>query len=218
MTDARSFGEWLMRERDRRGITVRSIADRTKIGSGLLEALERGDVSRWPAGIYRRAFVRAYANAIGLDADLVLANFERLFPDVDDLRIIPANGTRVAIAHSESNSSNGELRLYLADSAMLARAAASKRACLDVAFAVGVGLIGFWAAGPIGFWSATAVAALVYHVCGVLRIRGETARVQPPPETAVTVTPPIAPPIPVMQFSDEMSRPTRRLRWLLKVH
>src|SRR5918995_3201107 len=89
MTDPRSFGSWLQRERERRGITLRSIADRTQIGARLLEGLERGDVSRWPGGIYRRAFVRGYADAVGLDADLVVANFERVFPS-DPSEAIPA--------------------------------------------------------------------------------------------------------------------------------
>src|SRR6185295_6092582 len=47
----------------------------------LLEALEHDDVSRWPSGIFRRAFVRAYAQAIGLDPDVVVREFLELYPD-----------------------------------------------------------------------------------------------------------------------------------------
>ena len=67
--DRYDFGHWLRRERERRGITIDAIANRTKIGSGLLQALERGDVSRWPGGIYRRSFVKSYADVVGLDAE-----------------------------------------------------------------------------------------------------------------------------------------------------
>ncbi len=42
-------------------LTLRVIADATKISVRALEALERNDIARLPAGIFSRAFVRAYA-------------------------------------------------------------------------------------------------------------------------------------------------------------
>ena len=71
----------LRRERERRQIALSSISANTKISVSLFEALERGDVSRWPSGIYRRSFVRAYAQAIGLDPDAVAREFTEQFPD-----------------------------------------------------------------------------------------------------------------------------------------
>ena len=71
----------LRRERERRQIALSSISANTNISASLFEALERGDVSRWPAGIYRRSFVRAYAQAIGLDPDEVAREFAEQFPD-----------------------------------------------------------------------------------------------------------------------------------------
>jgi transcriptional regulator with XRE-family HTH domain len=76
-----SFGARLREERERHQITLTSIAEQTKIKLSLLEALERDDVSRWPAGIFRRAFVRAYAHAIGLEPDVVVREFLELHPD-----------------------------------------------------------------------------------------------------------------------------------------
>jgi transcriptional regulator with XRE-family HTH domain len=70
--------------RESRGIPLAVIAEQTKIGSGLLAALERGNVSRWPGGIYRRAFFTAYAEAIGVPAQPAVAEFLRLFPDADE--------------------------------------------------------------------------------------------------------------------------------------
>ena len=43
---------------------------------------ERDDVSKWPQGNYRRAFVREYAAAIALSAEVVVAEFLELFPDL----------------------------------------------------------------------------------------------------------------------------------------
>src|SRR5436853_7752541 len=74
----------LRRERERRQIALSSISANTKISASLFAALERGDVSRWPAGIFRRSFIRAYAGAIGLDPDTVAREFLEQFPDPHD--------------------------------------------------------------------------------------------------------------------------------------
>src|SRR4051794_30913812 len=68
-------------ERERRQIPLSSICANTKISATLFEGLERGDVSRWPSGIFRRSFIRAYASAIGLDPDSVAREFLAEFPD-----------------------------------------------------------------------------------------------------------------------------------------
>ena len=76
-----SFGSRLRSQREQQQIPLSVIAERTKIKGSLLEALERDDVSQWPAGIFRRSFIRAYAQAIGLDGDAVLREFLELYPD-----------------------------------------------------------------------------------------------------------------------------------------
>ena len=101
-----SFGARLRLERERRQIELKSIAEGTKIGISLLEGLERDDVSRWPSGIFRKSFVRAYAEAIGLDADRVVHEFVERYPDpleVDlSTSVIP-----------QKNSSSGPLSIKL---------------------------------------------------------------------------------------------------------
>jgi len=76
-----TFGSRLRAERERRGISLDSIAERTKIKKSFLDSLERGDFSKWPAGtVFRRAYVRDYAAAIGLSPESVVVDFIRLFP------------------------------------------------------------------------------------------------------------------------------------------
>jgi transcriptional regulator with XRE-family HTH domain len=77
----RNFGRRLRDQRERAQIALSEIAEATKIKRSLLEELERGDVSAWPAGIFRRAFVRAYASAIGLSPESVVEEFTQVFPD-----------------------------------------------------------------------------------------------------------------------------------------
>jgi transcriptional regulator with XRE-family HTH domain len=76
-----SLCDRLRRERERRQIALSSISANTKISASLFEGLERGDVSRWPSGIYRRSFIRAYASGIGLDPDATAKEFLEQFPD-----------------------------------------------------------------------------------------------------------------------------------------
>ena len=76
--DLRSFGEYLRAHRERRRITLAQIARNTKLIMSRLEGLERGDVDPLPAGIYRRAIVRAYASAVGLDPEEMVAEFQKL--------------------------------------------------------------------------------------------------------------------------------------------
>jgi hypothetical protein len=76
-----SFGTRLRSQRERQQVPLAVIAEQTKIKMSLLEGLERDDVSQWPAGIFRRSFVRAYAHAIGLEPDAVLHEFLERHPD-----------------------------------------------------------------------------------------------------------------------------------------
>lgn len=69
------FGGKLRQAREARGISLRQIANRTKISVAALEALERNDVSRLPGGIFSRSFVRSYAAEVGLDPDGTVQEF-----------------------------------------------------------------------------------------------------------------------------------------------
>ena len=68
-------GTRLREARERGGIPLRQIADRTKISVVSLEALERGDTARLPGGIFGRSFVRSYAAEVGLDPDAMVREF-----------------------------------------------------------------------------------------------------------------------------------------------
>jgi len=70
------LGARLKHAREKKGVSLREIATRTKISVVALEALERNDMTRLPGGIFGRAFVRAYAQEIGLDPDETVAAFQ----------------------------------------------------------------------------------------------------------------------------------------------
>src|SRR5205809_4834885 len=74
------FGARLRDARERKGVSLRQIANATKISVGVLEALERNDISRLPGGIFGRAFVRSYAVEVGLDPEETIQEFIAQFP------------------------------------------------------------------------------------------------------------------------------------------
>ncbi len=78
---AESFGARMRERREQQQISLITISEQTKIKLSLLDALERDDVSQWPTGIFRRAFIRAYARAVDLDADVVVREFLERYPD-----------------------------------------------------------------------------------------------------------------------------------------
>lgn len=77
----RAFCARLKSERERRGRSLADIATSTKIKASLLDALERGDLSRWPKGIYRRSFFRDYVADIGLHPDSFVSEFLDVFAE-----------------------------------------------------------------------------------------------------------------------------------------
>jgi cytoskeletal protein RodZ len=74
------FGAKLRQARERRGLSLRQIANATKISVAALEALERNEWARLPGGIFSRAFVRAYALEVGLDPEETTQEFVAQFP------------------------------------------------------------------------------------------------------------------------------------------
>jgi transcriptional regulator with XRE-family HTH domain len=172
-----SFGRRLRAERERRRISLEAIAANTKIGIGLLKGLERDDVSRWPSGIFRRSFIRGYAEAIGLDGDETVREFLERFPDPST----PA----APISETEPGKTNHRaparpmLRLALADSPQpfsggrLLSTLTSRLAAVawDAGSMLAIALTAFIFIE--NFWAPLAAGMLCYYLGGVL-ILGNT--------------------------------------------
>ena len=70
-----SFGEELRREREIRGISLKEIADATKISKRFLEAIERNDHRTLPAPVFTRGFIREYSRYLGLNCDEIVNRY-----------------------------------------------------------------------------------------------------------------------------------------------
>lgn len=193
MGEGKDFGAVLRRERERRGVSLEDVAERTKIGLALLDGLERGDLRRWPSGIFRRAFIRAYADAIGLAPDEVAAEFERVCPT-------PGHDGLVPLAPIDRDAVAGEsLRLRLASTpgervrGWLVRAAA---ATADLAAVLTAGQLLSAGFGLTLAWAVVAAGA-AYFGLGILLVETSPAmwgmrrslRHRPAPAAAPVVEP-----------------------------
>lgn len=76
--------ERLRQARHARGFELSELARRTRLGVHLFDALEQGQYQALPRGLYARAVIRSYAEAVGLDADAVVAEVVSLLPEVED--------------------------------------------------------------------------------------------------------------------------------------
>lgn len=71
-----TFGRWLERERELRGLSRDEVTRATKLAPGVVEALESGEEARMPPRAYVVGYLRSYAAAAGLDADEVVLRYE----------------------------------------------------------------------------------------------------------------------------------------------
>ncbi len=73
-------GARLRAAREAKQISLREIAETTKISASMLEAIEENDVAQLPGGIFTRAFVRSYAAEVGLDPEETTRDFVAQLP------------------------------------------------------------------------------------------------------------------------------------------
>jgi transcriptional regulator with XRE-family HTH domain len=181
MSEREAFGPNLRRLRVQRGISLETIAAATKVHTDLWAGLERNDFSRWPAGIYARAYVRAYAGQVGVDADATVDEFCRLFPNGDRRVVSVVRQQAAMVGHDlrwkddlvgsvtnekRSAPSSGSIDLpaiaYRSTGRILA-------AVLDVGAVVGAGAA-IAALMPLGRGTSIAVGALAYHAVSLVAL------------------------------------------------
>jgi transcriptional regulator with XRE-family HTH domain len=173
MSDRDTFGPRLRSERERRGISLETIASVTKVGADLWNGLERNDFSRWPTGIFARAFVRDYARAVGLDADEVVDEFCRLYAIGDRRaeRIIKAHGALIghnvaldgsAVPPTGDRRASARHRQEQARARRIRLAPRGVAAGIDTAAALSVAT-GVSMVFSTGFWTTAGIVGLAYY-------------------------------------------------------
>jgi cytoskeleton protein RodZ len=70
------FCDELRWERERRKVSIEKISEETKVATRHLLALEAGEYSALPGGVFRKGIVRSYLTAVGLDEASWIERFE----------------------------------------------------------------------------------------------------------------------------------------------
>lgn len=90
-----SVGERLRLERQKQGLSLTQVAEKTRISQRHLTAIETGDIKGLPGEFFYRSFVRQYARTLGLDEGEFDGDFEQMFPRTADAQFpIPEISSR----------------------------------------------------------------------------------------------------------------------------
>lgn len=76
------LGEVLQKAREAKGLSLEDIQETTKIQRRYLDAIEKGDFEALPGQFYARAFIKRYAEALGLNAEEILSQYSKEVPTV----------------------------------------------------------------------------------------------------------------------------------------
>lgn len=164
------FCRALKAARESRGISLDAISEATKVASSYFIALERGDISRWPTGIFRRSFFRDYVRAIGLPMGETCDAFVRAFPDAEHglpgkTESKPEPGaTPVATAPAEEVRLAFDPAWHGPRAPLLSRLFAT---AIDAAVVLAAAVAAAWAAG-VDTSTAAAVGSVAYFSLSTL--------------------------------------------------
>lgn len=71
-----SIGQSLAAARERAGLSIADVSERTRIRGPVVEAIERDDFSRCGGDVYARGHIRSLAQAVGADPGALVAEFD----------------------------------------------------------------------------------------------------------------------------------------------
>ena len=178
MGEREAFGPNLRRIRVQRGISLDQIAIATKVSQDLWSGLERNDLSRWPTGIYARAYIRAYAIQLGVDVETTVDDFCRFFPQ-GDRRVARVVREQAALVGHQSTwkdeltasvQRNRRANAETDDTPAVlgfTRTGRIVAAIVDTSAVIGIA-VSVSSLSPIGRASSIAAAALGYHVISLV--------------------------------------------------
>jgi len=75
-----AIGALLKSERETRDLSIEEVSSTTRIPRRTLESLEDDRFEELPSGVFVRGFIKAYASAVDIDANEVLARFDEQQP------------------------------------------------------------------------------------------------------------------------------------------
>jgi len=112
------LGVRLRQAREKAGLSLPALSARTKIREALLDAIEREDFGRLPAGLIARGFLRAYAREVGLEPESIVRQYTTEFAPPS----LPPDRTLLADRRRFEQASHAERARQLLAAAVVAAA------------------------------------------------------------------------------------------------
>ncbi|MBF2579132.1 helix-turn-helix domain-containing protein [Listeria welshimeri] len=112
------LGDKLKQARREKGLSLDDLQQITKIQKRYLVAIEEGNYAVMPGKFYARAFIKQYAEAVGLDSATLFDDFESEVPDTPQQEVVNNEPTRVQSkrnpmpAQSVGNQTNSRNRFF----------------------------------------------------------------------------------------------------------
>lgn len=112
------MGTRLKEARIAKGYSLEDLQDVTKIQKRYLAGIEEGNYSMMPGQFYVRAFIKQYADAVGLNADELLEQHKAEMPETTKEQVskpmaAPARSRRQSMSKSSSNRINEKMPMIL---------------------------------------------------------------------------------------------------------
>ena len=82
----------LQATREKLGIALADIFQRTRISVAYLQAIENNDFHLLPVSVYTKNFIKTYARALGIDNKPILINYEDYLNSRKGLQVLPSRG------------------------------------------------------------------------------------------------------------------------------
>lgn len=107
------LGQALKEAREQKGLSLDDLQERTKIQKRYLRAIEDGDFKQLPGNFYIRAFIKSYAETVGLDFSALIQQYGSEIPTLHhdeqpEIRTLPPSGTKPVKSGSSVRSGSGE--------------------------------------------------------------------------------------------------------------
>lgn len=101
-----TLGDYLKNSREDQNISLRDVADYTKISKMYLDYLENDEYAKIPAKLYVKGYISSYASFVGIDKNEALKLYDSFQNETDDVDVINSE-----ILRNKKNSKIPYLRL-----------------------------------------------------------------------------------------------------------
>ncbi|GGH81989.1 cytoskeletal protein RodZ [Pullulanibacillus pueri] len=101
------LGQVLKEAREAKGLSLDEIQETTKIQKRYLAAIERGDYQILPGQFYIRAFIKSYAEALGLDTQEIFSQYGKEIPQPvqPEIEQLPSRSVKTTPIKAKNTSS-----------------------------------------------------------------------------------------------------------------